>query len=327
MQDQAYLIIPKRYGHPAVSLSRREAWTLGRSRSCHVVLDHPKVSRTHASIQHVPPGRFVLTDLDSRNGCFVNDQRITAPTALNNGDRVKISSEIELRFLFPTQSQSCDLPPQEAESSPDLAAGAREKRHISVLVIDIRNYTTLTRLAPLERLADAMGQWYAGVTTILTETSGSFEKFIGDAVLSVWIHDDASDAAALEPVRRSVHALRQIRFLTLQVNARFELPQPLQISAGINTGPAIVRRSPTVDHDIAVLGDTVNRAFRFESATRDLEVDLVLGPAVYTLLAPRIPLPEKRVQLKGYDAPVPVHTAGFDDLAALLTTEERTLPG
>jgi adenylate cyclase len=34
----------------------------------------------------------VVEDLGSRNGSFVNDRRITAPTSLADGDRLKLGS-------------------------------------------------------------------------------------------------------------------------------------------------------------------------------------------------------------------------------------------
>jgi len=49
--------------------------TIGRGPHNTIVLNDPGVSSTHAQIgfdgQH-----FVLTDLQSRNGCFVNNQRV-----------------------------------------------------------------------------------------------------------------------------------------------------------------------------------------------------------------------------------------------------------
>ena len=59
-------------------------------------LDHPHVSRLHASLA-VDGGRVVLADLGSSNGTFVNGQRLTQPTALKPGDRIDIGP-FSLRF-------------------------------------------------------------------------------------------------------------------------------------------------------------------------------------------------------------------------------------
>jgi S1-C subfamily serine protease len=52
------------------------------------------VSRQHAKIVQDPdnPARFVLTDLNSRNGTFVNKQRVTGGVALNVGDVVQLGA-------------------------------------------------------------------------------------------------------------------------------------------------------------------------------------------------------------------------------------------
>jgi hypothetical protein len=49
--------------------------TIGRSRECDFVLEHGQVSAKHASIRLMDDGLY-LTDLDSSNGTFVNDQEV-----------------------------------------------------------------------------------------------------------------------------------------------------------------------------------------------------------------------------------------------------------
>ena len=64
---------------PAAQVERvrldRPVLTLGRDPSCDLVLDHPTVSRLHAQIRKMD-GNFVLFDLKSTNGTFVNGQRV-----------------------------------------------------------------------------------------------------------------------------------------------------------------------------------------------------------------------------------------------------------
>jgi serine phosphatase RsbU (regulator of sigma subunit) len=56
--------------------------TLGRDQKCEIVLDHNNVSRLHARIYQDPFGRWIIEDLDSQNGVFVEDQRIKAHAVL-----------------------------------------------------------------------------------------------------------------------------------------------------------------------------------------------------------------------------------------------------
>ena len=64
--------------------------TLGRGSNCDVILDHSSVSRLHARIYQDPFGRWIVEDLKSHNGIFVNGQRIQACAVLP-GQQISIS--------------------------------------------------------------------------------------------------------------------------------------------------------------------------------------------------------------------------------------------
>ena len=74
-----------------VTVSDKEVVMLGRDPSSDVVIDADAavVSRRHAEIRR-RDGQCVLFDLGSFNGTLINDQRITAPTPLYDGDRVQL---------------------------------------------------------------------------------------------------------------------------------------------------------------------------------------------------------------------------------------------
>lgn len=67
---------------------------LGRDSHCDVHLEDSEASRTHAEIEYVD-GEYVLRDLGSSNGTFVNGTRITKHT-LCVGDRVQIGTRLML---------------------------------------------------------------------------------------------------------------------------------------------------------------------------------------------------------------------------------------
>jgi pSer/pThr/pTyr-binding forkhead associated (FHA) protein/S1-C subfamily serine protease len=78
--------------------------TIGRSVENWIKLDGEAVSRKHANLEMLN-GRFVLHDLSS-NGTFVNEKRITGPTELRDGDKVRIGSNVLIfkKGLAPIQS-------------------------------------------------------------------------------------------------------------------------------------------------------------------------------------------------------------------------------
>lgn len=66
--------------------------TIGRSVENWIKLDGEAVSRKHANLEMLND-RFVLRDLSS-NGTFVNEKRLTGPTELRDGDKVRIGGNI-----------------------------------------------------------------------------------------------------------------------------------------------------------------------------------------------------------------------------------------
>ncbi|PYQ05051.1 MAG: hypothetical protein DMF82_09305, partial [Acidobacteria bacterium] len=70
----------------------RDTYTLGRHRNNDIVISDPKVSSFHARLDRSPEG-FRLVDLKSRNGSYVNGERIES-AELNTGDEVRLGTAL-----------------------------------------------------------------------------------------------------------------------------------------------------------------------------------------------------------------------------------------
>lgn len=77
-------------------LAGRNAMVIGRDPRCHLPLDSPLVSRQHARIDPGPQGSYIVTDLQSKNGTFINGRRVTR-AALRPGDRIRIGP---FKFIY-----------------------------------------------------------------------------------------------------------------------------------------------------------------------------------------------------------------------------------
>ncbi len=85
--DSPLLFLPP---HPPVQIRPDRALTIGRSRGCDLRLPSGDASRRHAEICHTTDG-YVLRDLGSTNGTFVNGERVQE-RILEPGDRIQIAA-------------------------------------------------------------------------------------------------------------------------------------------------------------------------------------------------------------------------------------------
>ncbi len=72
---------------------------IGRSDGCELVLDDDYVSAMHAQLTHRSDGSWVLRDLGSTNGTYVDSERISSPTIVGPDDIIRIG-EVQMRLEF-----------------------------------------------------------------------------------------------------------------------------------------------------------------------------------------------------------------------------------
>ena len=82
------LVLVKEDGAEASFPLIKDSYTLGRHRNNDIVISDPKASSFHARIDRSPDG-FVLVDLKSRNGCWVNGKRAET-VVLKTGDELRL---------------------------------------------------------------------------------------------------------------------------------------------------------------------------------------------------------------------------------------------
>jgi hypothetical protein len=87
---------------------------LGRSHTNAITLLDAKVSRTHARLDPIRH-TYILTDLGSANGTFVNGVRINQPVRLRDGDMIQAG---DVQLVFHTRSSSLPSPPDRAGNYP-----------------------------------------------------------------------------------------------------------------------------------------------------------------------------------------------------------------
>jgi adenylate cyclase len=280
------------------------------------MLDSRSVSRLHALIQRRDAGDLALVDLGSRNGSFVNGNRVSFPVALDDQDKLLFGDQ-PLTFRNPARSE-----PVPATSAVDLRNEPTNALHIhslaTILVVDIRGFTALGRTLPVPLLSQTIGTWFLRSGQIAQRLGSWAQKYIGDAVMAVWVHDRAERVSA--DVLRVLRAASEIDAATAEISLSLALPAPLRIGAGLNTGPAVLGGT-----DYTALGDTVNAAFRLESATKGLGLGVALGERTHDELpvAVRNCFARRQVELKGYDGPSVAWAISFEALQEMLRSQPQ----
>jgi hypothetical protein len=92
------------------------AVTIGRHRSSDIQVDDPEVSRQHASITW-SGSYYIIEDLGSANGTFVNGERISGPRPLKDGDLLRLG-KIELAFQAAAPVPSDEMPTMAGVAAP-----------------------------------------------------------------------------------------------------------------------------------------------------------------------------------------------------------------
>ena len=309
---EAELVMASGDAEQRFELKRKEICRIGRSPDSTIQISGDNVSRNHAIVQASNHSPFVLLDLGSRNGTYLNGSRIAVSTSLRNGDVISIGGQ---KLLFVQV-----VAPHHSIHDIDLPAATVVERAVSeitVLVTDIRGYTKLCQEIGEARVAEIMHTFNTEAGAVLRKLNVWGIKYIGDAVMAIWVGPpEGFGLMAL----RATSALMDIAD---SLTDRFELASPMLLGAAVNTGVASIgNMGSTSASDYTALGDVVNKVFRLEASTKELQGDVVISNESYKVLRPKIDpgdsMIAKKVQLKGYSDFEFVYTLDVSTLRRIL---------
>jgi class 3 adenylate cyclase/tetratricopeptide (TPR) repeat protein len=165
---------------------------------------------------------------------------------------------------------------------------------VTVLFADLVDSTGLARRLDPERARELLGLFFDAASEELQALRGRAEKFIGDAVMAVFglptVHDD--DAL------RAVRAGLAIRGRLRRMSKALDLPEPLEVHVGVESGEAASGLGPA--GQLLVTGPVVNAAARLQNAAEPGEV--LAGPMTVALTANAVSYADRRqIEAKGFD--------------------------
>lgn len=188
--------------------------TLGREQDNDIVLESSHVSRYHARLDWTG-SMYVLEDLGSKNGTWLNERRLEGPAPLNDGDAIRLG---DLRFAFRVQAAATETVTR-TDSIPH--------ETVTVMFTDLEGHTGLFESLGLEAACRLLSEHLSVMKTQVVRHSGRTVKTEGDGLI-----------ASFSSVRQAVDCAIQIQ----RALGRAESPpgeKRLPVRIGINSGEAL----------------------------------------------------------------------------------------
>jgi adenylate cyclase len=172
-----------------------------------------------------------------------------------------------------------------------------EEVEVSILFCDVRDFTSFAAQADAKEVVMRLNALFAVVVPIVNRHGGHVDKFVGDGLLAMF--------GAPEPFPD--HADRAVRAACEMANVVNSEDEPgFHIGIGVNTGRVVAGSIGGAGRlNFSVIGDAVNIASRVESATRDLDEDVLITEATASELADDIEVSDcGEHELKGQPEPL-----------------------
>jgi class 3 adenylate cyclase/predicted ATPase len=145
--------------------------------------------------------------------------------------------------------------PPEHPAEPTALA---ERRRISVLFVDLVDFTALAESMDPEDVRSVQARYFEVARSVVATYGGTIEKFIGDAVMAIW----GAPSAHEDDAERAVRAALAIVYAVDRIGGA-AAGRPLHARAAVATGEAAVTIGALGQGMVA--GDLVNVAARLQS--------------------------------------------------------------
>jgi class 3 adenylate cyclase len=138
------------------------------------------------------------------------------------------------------------------------------RRNLTILVTDIRGFTTLSERMEPEELVDALNQYFTAMTDVVFRHGGTLDKYLGDGILAFFgdpipFEDHAERAVAAAFEGRDV--LERLRS-----DLMLKLDEEMAVGIGISTGYVTVGNVGSENRlEYTVIGNHVNVASRLST--------------------------------------------------------------
>ncbi len=171
--------------------------------------------------------------------------------------RLQIKQMESLKKYFPTQ-----IIEKLIDSNNDISL-SYDRKKVTIFFSDLVGFTELSDGMEAEDVVSLLREYFTSMSEIVYKYSGTLDKFIGDA-LFVFFGAPSSEGIEQDAVNCINMALDMQKKLD-ELNNKWQLPHPLTIRMGINTGYVTVGNlGSDMRMEYTIIGTPVNIASRLE---------------------------------------------------------------
>lgn len=172
-----------------------------------------------------------------------------------------------------------------------------ENRHVAVLFVDIRGFTTMSESLQPEEVVEILNEYLSLTTKSIFDNGGTLDKFVGDATMAVFNAPFDLDDYIFRAVCTAWDMKAGSDAIADQFEKRFG--KSVAFGIGVNCGNAVVGNiGCEFRMDYTAIGDTVNTAARLESNAKRGQI--LISEQVYEAVKDRVSVtPIGEIPLKG----------------------------
>ena len=167
---------------------------------------------------------------------------------------------------------------EQAQRNPLAIVGEPRLLDATVLLTDLRGFTTLAEQLPPHELLDYLNEVQGLLAEIVRANGGVVDKFIGDGMLAVFGAHEHHEDHARRALGTAMAIIEAIERLNRQREAHGQ--QAAAIGIGVHSGKVIAGCVGSGSRlEFTVIGDTVNATSRLEALTKRFGVPALVSEA------------------------------------------------
>jgi len=192
---------------------------------------------------------------------------------------------------------------EQVSQHPELLTLGGEKRELTVLFSDIRNFSTFSEALAPEALVQLLNEYFNAMTQAIVADDGLLDKYIGDGIMAVYGAPLPLPEHAARACHTALCMLEALRVLQPRWQGR-GLPV-IQIGIGINSGAMVVgNMGSDLRFSYTVMGDEVNLGARLEGVTKEYGTPIIISETTWEYVKDRLATRELDIiRVKGKDHP------------------------